>query len=234
MARIRTIKPEFFTNTQLNRLTPLHRLFFIGLWTQADREGRLKDDPDRLKIVLVPSDSCDADKICSDLVTANLIIRYHVKGETFIVIPTFTQHQRPNSRELPSIFPAPPKHHLNHSQASSKSFQNALEGKGRERERKETPLPPLPKFEALISDPTFLTQLTTDHPTKNVAAEIIKMRNWLKYNRAKKNWIRFINNWLLNARDPKPNHEDKTSAALREYQAKRDAEKQPTEKAIPQ
>ena len=41
MARIRTIKPEFFTSEDIVALSPLARLLFIALWCEADREGRL-------------------------------------------------------------------------------------------------------------------------------------------------------------------------------------------------
>ena len=36
MARIRTIKPEFFDDPKIGRLSPLARLAFIGLLTQSD------------------------------------------------------------------------------------------------------------------------------------------------------------------------------------------------------
>ena len=39
MARIRTIKPQFFLNEQLAMLGFADRLLFIGLWTQADKAG---------------------------------------------------------------------------------------------------------------------------------------------------------------------------------------------------
>ena len=49
MARIRTIKPEFFTDEDLGELSPAVRLLFIGMWTEADKAGRLKDKPKTLK-----------------------------------------------------------------------------------------------------------------------------------------------------------------------------------------
>ena len=54
MPRIRAIKPEFFTHERLAELSPIDRLFFIGLWTVADREGRLENRPQRLKGLFVP------------------------------------------------------------------------------------------------------------------------------------------------------------------------------------
>ena len=78
MARIRTIKPEFFCHEQLAELSPIHRLLFIGLWTQADREGRLEDRPKRLKVVLLPYDDCDVDQLLTELGGAGFILRYEI------------------------------------------------------------------------------------------------------------------------------------------------------------
>ena len=43
MARARLLKPGFFTNEDLCELPAFGRLLFAGLWTIADREGRLED-----------------------------------------------------------------------------------------------------------------------------------------------------------------------------------------------
>lgn len=54
MPRIRNIKPEYFDAEEWRLIKPLEeslaaQVLFAGLWTQADREGRLKDEPGRLK-----------------------------------------------------------------------------------------------------------------------------------------------------------------------------------------
>ena len=41
MARIRTIKPEFWEDEDVGRLSPMARLLFIGSWSLADDEGLL-------------------------------------------------------------------------------------------------------------------------------------------------------------------------------------------------
>jgi hypothetical protein len=63
MARIRTIKPEFFRHADLYEAEketglPL-RLAFAGLWTAADREGRFKWRPRELKLDCLPHDEVD-------------------------------------------------------------------------------------------------------------------------------------------------------------------------------
>lgn len=49
MAGARNIKPGFFTNDVLAACDQLARLLFAGLWTVADRAGRLEDRPKRIK-----------------------------------------------------------------------------------------------------------------------------------------------------------------------------------------
>ena len=48
MARARNIKPGFFANDLLVDLPFEVRLLFIGLWTIADRAGRLCDRPKKI------------------------------------------------------------------------------------------------------------------------------------------------------------------------------------------
>src|SRR5262245_4448792 len=61
MARARLLKPGFFTNEDLVELPPAARLLFAGLWTLADREGRLEDRPKRIKLAVLPYDDVDVD-----------------------------------------------------------------------------------------------------------------------------------------------------------------------------
>lgn len=107
MARSRNIKPGFFTNEELVELDFATRLLFAGLWTQADREGRLQDRPKRLKMQLFPSDSVDVDAMLADLSAAGLIVRYEVAGEKYISIPSWGKHQNPHHTEKASEIPAP-------------------------------------------------------------------------------------------------------------------------------
>lgn len=110
MARTRSIKPGFFANEYLADLSPLTRLLFIGLWTIADREGRLEDRPRRIKAELLPYDAIDAtsiDEMLQRLHEAGFITRYVVDGDTFIEVVNFAKHQNPHVKERPSEIPAP-------------------------------------------------------------------------------------------------------------------------------
>ena len=104
MARIRTIKPEFFTSEDIVSLTPLARLLYIALWCEADREGRMAWKPKTFKMRYFPGDSCNMEKLCDELLAADLIVCY---GEKYAFIPGFHAHQHINPRESGTQIPAP-------------------------------------------------------------------------------------------------------------------------------
>jgi len=110
MARARNIKPGFFTNDMLAEIEPLGRLLFIGMWTIADREGRLEDRPKRIRAEVLPYDDCDVDGLLNELKQNGFIIRYEVGGNRFIQIVNFVKHQNPHVKESASTIPAPDKH----------------------------------------------------------------------------------------------------------------------------
>jgi len=107
---MRTIKPGFFTNEDLSEVTPLGRLLFIGLWTLADREGRLEDRPRKLKYTLLPLDECDVDALLADLAARGFIVRYEANGKRYIQVVNFIKHQQPHYKEVASEIPPPPGH----------------------------------------------------------------------------------------------------------------------------
>lgn len=105
MARIRTIKPEFFTSEDVVALSPLARLLYIALWCEADREGRLLWKPRTFKMRYLPADTCEIDELSKEIVRAGLV---HIYGEGFAHIPAFSRHQHINPREAASVLPCPP------------------------------------------------------------------------------------------------------------------------------
>lgn len=111
MARTRSIKPGFFDNELLGNLPPLTRLLFIGLWCQADRDGRLEDRPRKLKKTILGYDDLsteDLDEMLGSLADNGFIIRYDAGGENYIQVVNFKKHQNPHMKEKPSEIPAPP------------------------------------------------------------------------------------------------------------------------------
>lgn len=110
MARARSIKPGFFRNEDLCGLQPWVRLLFAGLWTIADREGRLEDRPKRIKADVFPYDNFNVERGLAELAKANFIVRYEASGNKFIAIPTWKKHQNPHVKEVASTIPAPCEH----------------------------------------------------------------------------------------------------------------------------
>lgn len=103
--RARNIKPGFFKSDDLAECSPLARLLFAGLWCLADREGRLRDRPKRIKAEALPYDECDVDALLDELQRRGFIIRYESDGLRCIWIPTFLLHQRPHQNEQASELP---------------------------------------------------------------------------------------------------------------------------------
>lgn len=107
MARARLLKPGFFTNEVLAELPFEGRLLFAGLWTLADKAGRLEDRPRRIKASLFPWDEVDVSAHLAALETKGFIDRYMVSGMPLIQIAKFAEHQTPHQREAESILPGP-------------------------------------------------------------------------------------------------------------------------------
>jgi len=131
MARCRNIKPGFFLNEALAELPPLARLLFIGLWTEADREGRIEDRPKRLKAQLFPYDDCDVVAMLADLARMRdasgapaFILRYEVAGQRFVQVVNWHKHQQPHCKERASTIPAPCKHGASTVQAPEEHMRS--------------------------------------------------------------------------------------------------------------
>lgn len=105
MARIRTIKPQFFTSEDVTAQSPLARLLFVGLFTECDRDGRVEDRPRTLKMRLLPEDDVDVDALLWCLVDGGLIRRYEANGVNVIQVSGFQKHQKPHPKEAESILP---------------------------------------------------------------------------------------------------------------------------------
>lgn len=106
MARARNIKPSFFTNDDLVELPFETRLLFIGLWTLADREGRIVDRPKKIKMEIFPSDDVDCDASIRMLEERGFIERYTFGSHKVIEVMKFGKHQSPHSTERDSAMPS--------------------------------------------------------------------------------------------------------------------------------
>ena len=125
MARIRTIKPDFWTDDKIVQLSYPARLFFIGMWNFADDHGGIENSPTQLKMRIFPADSVSVAELLQELVAQGLLIEYAVNGKNYYQIKSFREHQKINRPSSPNI-PAYPHGALHEGR----------EGKGREEEGK--------------------------------------------------------------------------------------------------
>lgn len=111
MARIRTIKPSFFTSHSNADLPVATRLTYIGLWTYCDDSGRGVDDARLVKAAIWPlDDNYTARKVEKDLTylaTAGKILRYEVNGRRYLSVVDW-EHQK-ISHPTKSNLPDPPE-----------------------------------------------------------------------------------------------------------------------------
>lgn len=110
--RIRTIKPEAFTDEDLwdaeqESGLPIFRAY-TGLWCQADREGRFEWRPRQLKSAILPYWDGDFGHVLDVLLTRGFLVRYTHLERVYGVIPSFPRHQFINGKEPQSMLPAPP------------------------------------------------------------------------------------------------------------------------------
>ena len=104
MARIRTIKPDFWTDETLTECSLSARLLFIGSWNFADDNGNLEHSAKQLKMKVFPADDVKVTPLLNDLITHGLLIEYSVNGKKYLHIKGFEKHQvinRPSISDIP-------------------------------------------------------------------------------------------------------------------------------------
>lgn len=216
MARARLLKPGFFTNEVLAELPFEGRLLFAGLWTLADREGRLEDRPKRIKAALFSWDEVDVNALLVELEAKGFIDRYMVNGMPLLQVAKFSEHQTPHPRETPSILPGPPEPCKgNASTAPGSPVPIAV----------SVPVAVPVNSSASSAEPTFLTfpvvgkkdapewELHEDQviewgvafPNLDVRAEMRKALVWVKANpgrrKTRHGMLKFLAGWLTRATD---------------------------------
>ncbi len=221
MARIRTIKPEFFTSEDIVSLSPLARLFYVSLWCEADREGRLEWKPKTFKLRYLPGDDCSVDALGQELIDSGLVLLYEVDGKVYAEIPSFTKHQIINNRESESQIPSRVPH-----ASTTRQPRVLAEGKGRKGKEGDSTepqgdsLPPsAPASPAVVSIPLVdktefaVTQAMVDEweqtfPAVDVVAALRRMRAWCTANPTQKKTARgvqsFVVRWLGKEQDSGP------------------------------
>lgn len=112
MARIRTIKPEFWEDEIPQRLSREARLLFIATWNLADDAGRLRWSPAYLKAGAFSYDDDisqeQVSQFMSELEQCGLVVAYESRGkQPFAYVVNFNDQQK-ISHPTPSRLPEPP------------------------------------------------------------------------------------------------------------------------------
>lgn len=111
MARIRSVKPEFWADEDLAQVSRDARLLYIGLWNLADEHARLRGDPRFIKGQLFPYDDdltpAALDLLLDELARAGKAVRYRLESSAYVFLPNLAKHQRLEADKVPSKLPAP-------------------------------------------------------------------------------------------------------------------------------
>lgn len=144
MARIRTIKPEFWTSEQIVECSPIARLLFIGMWNFCDDGGNHPASTKTLKMQIFPGDDIaisQIESLVAELVAAGLLSEYLAEGRRYWNV-TGWKHQkieRPSYKYPRSLADNSP------NDRRQLDARHPPEGKGREGKGKEGNNPPTPQ-----------------------------------------------------------------------------------------
>jgi hypothetical protein len=146
MARIRTIKPEFFTSEQIAECSANARLVFVGMWCFCDDSGVHPASAARLKMEVMPADPISKDQVqalINELLEIGLLDQYQVDNSIYWRVTGWEKHQRidqpsfkypladgkipPNVRRMQSA---------EHSPNSTPNVRDGKERKGKEVKQK--------------------------------------------------------------------------------------------------
>lgn len=143
MARIRTIKPEFFTSPDTASVSHTARLLYVAMWCLADDYGRGEMNMLQLRAFAFPEEdqwldselqrqSKEFQSLCKEVVNGFGIDVYKHRGRTFYSIPSWDEHQK-TQRRAKSKHPAPddpdssPDQRFSVSEGASESLQGSSE-----------------------------------------------------------------------------------------------------------
>ncbi len=97
MARIRSIKPEFWVSEQIGECSPKARLLFVGLWTFCDDNGIHPAKVGTLKAEVFPHDDYTKEEVQSlidELVKNGLVGEFSNRSTTYWHVLTWEKHQK--------------------------------------------------------------------------------------------------------------------------------------------
>lgn len=108
MARIRTVKPEFWDDEKLAKFSLQANLIYIGTWNFSDDSGIIRRNANWIKSKIFPHREelrlSDVRIWIKELEDAGIIVPFNCNNEGYYLIPTFKTHQRidkPQKSKIP-------------------------------------------------------------------------------------------------------------------------------------
>jgi len=142
VARIRSIKPEFWVDDQMVELPFEARLLFIGLWNFVDDDGLIEYKPKRIKMQVFPADDVDVETLLETLVSAGRLRQIDSDQGTLLWVVNWHRHQQINRPAATKFTGLPEGFSVNgHGGLTEDSRWNGKEGKGKEGNGRETLIP---------------------------------------------------------------------------------------------
>lgn len=229
MARIRSVHPSLFTDEAWVSCSPLARILYIGLWTDADDQGLFEWKPLQIKMRLLPGDGVNTGELLDELTAVDLVKPYEVDGKRFGAIRDFRKFQRPqkpnavhpiteNIAEYVCLSATDEKPVADQSRTTTRKPKQMEDvGEGVE-EKEESPLPPkgekkarrrsvpipdgFPDMEALQIARDIVAEAGV---AVHVRTEAQKIRDWaLAKGELKADWLAAWRGWIRRACEGKP------------------------------
>jgi hypothetical protein len=108
---MRTVKPEYWHDQEITRVSRDARLLYVALWNFSDEHSRMQGDPRYVKGQTFPYDDDLTpeviDGLLDELVELGSVVRYQVRGAVYLYLPKLGKHQRLDAEKVLSRLPAP-------------------------------------------------------------------------------------------------------------------------------
>lgn len=225
MARIRTIKPEFWKHEDLSALPEATHMLAGALLNHSDDEGYFRANPGLVKAECCPlrEPSVSVQDSLKQLAQIGYLkLGVGQDGKRYGRIVTFDEHQRvnrPTPSKIKELNVAWEDSLITHTQLTESS---PLERKGKEQGKEGNGVMAPPAKPALPAEPVLIlmplndgseypvtesqaAEFSTLYPSVDVRQELRAMRAWAIANPSKRKTkggvMRFVNSWLAKEQD---------------------------------
>ena len=139
MARRRMIDPNFWQSEDISKLSIRQRLLVVGLFSNADDEGKGRANIPYIRSIVFPYDDIPVKELAQDLIIIAEIVSiclYEVEGNSYYKFTNWEKWQRVDKPQQ-SLLPDIPESFQSNSGIIPESFlPKGKERKGKEEEKK--------------------------------------------------------------------------------------------------